>query len=120
MRMIGANIIVPFSMGNWYDARLTLVGMQARQKCDQFFDIPFDRKKWIFVGTLEFAWLNILIKNGLLGVVGYIIIFIRSYNVMFFKTNDWSLRTPCFAITTICMLSSIAVFTTDYYSIFYR
>ena len=52
MRMIGANIIVPFSMGNWYDARLTLVGMQARQKCDQFFDIPFDRKKWIFVGTL--------------------------------------------------------------------
>ena len=36
MRMIGANIIVPFSMGNWYDARLTLVGMQARQKCDQF------------------------------------------------------------------------------------
>lgn len=55
-------------------------------------------------GTLEFAWLNILIKNGLLGVVGYIIIFIRSYNVMFFKTNDWSLRTPCFAITTICML----------------
>lgn len=57
-------------------------------------------------GTLEFAWLNILIKNGLLGVVGYIIIFIRSYNVMFFKTNDWSLRTPCFAITTICMLSS--------------
>lgn len=53
MRMIGANIIVPFSMGNWYDARLTLVGMQARQKCDQFFDIPFDRKKWIFVGTLD-------------------------------------------------------------------
>ena len=51
--MIGANIIVPFSMGNWYDARLTLVGMQARQKCDQFFDIPFDRKKWIFVGTLD-------------------------------------------------------------------
>ena len=35
-----------------------------------------------------------------------VIIFIRSYNVMFFKTNDWSLRTPCFAITTICMLSS--------------
>lgn len=57
-------------------------------------------------GTLEFAWLNILIKNGLLGVVGYIIIFIRSYNVMFFKTNDWSLRTPCFAITLLvcCLL----------------
>lgn len=53
MRMIGANIILPFSIGQWYDARLTLVGMQARQKCDQFFDIPFDRKKWMFVGTLD-------------------------------------------------------------------
>lgn len=53
MRMTGANIILPFSAGNWYDARLTLVGMHARQKCNQFFDIPFDRKKWIFVGTLD-------------------------------------------------------------------
>lgn len=43
--MIGANVILPLSMGNWYDARLTLVGMQARQKCDRFFDVPFDRKK---------------------------------------------------------------------------
>ena len=53
MRMIGANIIVPFSMGNWYDARHTHVGMQARQTSDQVFAIPFDRKKWIFVGTLD-------------------------------------------------------------------
>lgn len=53
MRMIGANVILPFSIGNWYDARLTLVGMQAREKCDQFFDIPFDRKKWLFIGTLD-------------------------------------------------------------------
>ena len=53
MRMIGANIILPFSFGNWYDARLTLVGMHASEKCDQFFDIPFDRKKWLFVGTLD-------------------------------------------------------------------
>ena len=53
MRMIGANIILPFSIGNWYDARLTLVGMQARQKCERFFDVPFDRKKWMFVGTFD-------------------------------------------------------------------
>lgn len=53
MRMIGANLILPFSIGNWYDARLTLAGMQARQKCNRFFDIPFDRKKWMFVGTLD-------------------------------------------------------------------
>ena len=53
MRMIGANIILPFSIGKWYDAKLTLVGMQARQKCDFFFDVPFDRKKWMFAGTLD-------------------------------------------------------------------
>ena len=53
MRMIGVNVILPLSMGNWYDARLTLVGMQARQKCDRFFDVPFDRKKWLFIGTLD-------------------------------------------------------------------
>ena len=53
MRMIGANIILLFSIGNWYDARLTLVGMQARQKCERFFDVPFDRKKWMFVGTFD-------------------------------------------------------------------
>lgn len=53
MRMIGANLILPFSIRNWYDARLTLAGMQARQKCNRFFDIPFDRKKWMFVGTLD-------------------------------------------------------------------
>ena len=47
------NVILPLSMGNWYDARLTLVGMQARQKCDRFFDVPFDRKKWLFIGTLD-------------------------------------------------------------------
>ena len=53
MRMIGANLMLPFSIRNWYDARLTLAGMQARQKCNRFFDIPFDRKKWMFVGTLD-------------------------------------------------------------------
>ena len=53
MRTIGANVILPFSIGDWYDTKLTLVGMQARQKCDQFFDIPFDRKKWMFIGTLD-------------------------------------------------------------------
>lgn len=53
MRMTGANLILPFSIRNWYDARLTLAGMQARQKCNRFFDIPFDRKKWMFVGTLD-------------------------------------------------------------------
>lgn len=53
MRVWGANIILPFKVGNWLDSRLTLVSMQMYQRCDDFFDIPFNRKKWVFSGTLD-------------------------------------------------------------------
>ena len=53
MQVWGANIILPFKVGNWLDSRLTLVGMQTHQRCDDFFDIPFNRKKWVFSGTLD-------------------------------------------------------------------
>lgn len=53
MQMWGANIILPFKAGSWLDSRLTLVGMQMHQRCDAFFDIPFNRKKWVFSGTLD-------------------------------------------------------------------
>lgn len=53
MRVWGANMILPFKAGNWLDSRLTLVGMQMHQRCDDFFDIPFNRKKWMFSGTLD-------------------------------------------------------------------
>lgn len=53
MQVWGANIILPFKAGNWLDSRLTLVGMQMHQRCDNFFDIPFNRKKWVFSGTLD-------------------------------------------------------------------
>lgn len=53
MQIWGANIILPFKAGNWLDSRLTLTGMQMHQRCDSFFDIPFDRKKWVFSGTLD-------------------------------------------------------------------
>lgn len=48
MRLWGANVILPFKAGNWLESRLTLTGMQMRQRCDDFFDIPFDREKWVF------------------------------------------------------------------------
>ena len=53
MQMWGANVILPFKVGNWLDSRLTLIGMQVRQRCDDFFDIPFNRKKWMFNGSLD-------------------------------------------------------------------
>lgn len=53
MQIWGVNIILPFKVGSWLDSRLTLVGMQMHQRCDAFFDIPFNRKKWVFSGTLD-------------------------------------------------------------------
>lgn len=53
MQLWGANVILPFKVGNWLDSRLTLVGMQMHQRCDDFFDIPFNRKKWMFSGSLD-------------------------------------------------------------------
>lgn len=53
MQLWGANIIVPFKAGNWLDSRFSLVGMQMHQRCDDFFDIPFNRRKWVFSGTLD-------------------------------------------------------------------
>ena len=53
MQLWGANIIIPFKTGNWLDSRLTVAGMQMRQRCDDFFDIPFNRKKWVFSAMLD-------------------------------------------------------------------
>lgn len=53
MRLWGATLLLPFKAGNWLDSRVTLVGMQMHQRCDEFFDIPFNRKKWVFSGTLD-------------------------------------------------------------------
>ncbi|WP_455584391.1 TonB-dependent receptor domain-containing protein [Bacteroides sp.] len=53
MQLWGANIILPFKAGSWLDSRVTLTGMQMHQRCDDFFDVPFDRKKWVFSGSLD-------------------------------------------------------------------
>ncbi|MEG2340345.1 MAG: outer membrane beta-barrel family protein [Odoribacter sp.] len=53
MQSWGANVTVPFKVGNWLDSRLTLTGMQVRQRCDDFFDIPFNREKWVFNAVLD-------------------------------------------------------------------
>ena len=56
MELWGTNIVLPFKAGNWFDSRLTLVGMQMRQRCNDFFDIPFNREKWVFSASLDNAF----------------------------------------------------------------
>lgn len=52
-RMWGANVILPFKAGRWLDTRLTLVGLRMHQRCDHFYDVPFDRRKWAFNASLN-------------------------------------------------------------------
>lgn len=53
MQNAGINIIVPISIGKWLETRVTGVGMYLHQRCDDFFDISFDREKFTFMGRME-------------------------------------------------------------------
>lgn len=43
--------VLPFKAGNWLDARLTLVGMQMHDKASDYFDAPFDHKRWVGIAN---------------------------------------------------------------------
>ncbi len=49
----GLNIVLPVKIKTWLDSRLTLTGLNMHQKCDNYFDIPFDRNKWLGVIALN-------------------------------------------------------------------
>ena len=44
----GLQASIPFKAGKWLDARLTLIGVWQRDKDSDFYDLPFDRR--IFMG----------------------------------------------------------------------
>lgn len=49
----GIMMAVPFKIKNWLDSRLTAVGLRYHQKDSDFWDIPFDRKLYTFVLTMN-------------------------------------------------------------------
>ena len=51
-RQWGANVVVPFSIGEWLDSRLTVTGLRMRQRCDAYHDMLFDRSKWVGIVRL--------------------------------------------------------------------
>lgn len=50
---LGINIIVPFSIDSWLNSRFMFVGMYMHQRCDNFYDIPFNRKKLLAITSLN-------------------------------------------------------------------
>lgn len=49
----GIMMVVPFKIKKWLDSRLTVVGLRYHQKDSDFWDIPFDRKLYTFVLTMN-------------------------------------------------------------------
>ena len=45
--------VLPFKAGNWLNSQLTLVGMHMHAKASDYFDAPFDHKKWIGIVNLS-------------------------------------------------------------------
>ena len=69
-------------------------------------------------GTIEIAWLNILIKNGLLGIVAYIIIFSRAIHTAI-KCNCMTDKTIYLAITiTMIVTSFVAIYIQTIHGLF--
>ena len=57
-------------------------------------------------GTIEIAWLNILIKNGLFGVVGFMIIFVRSV-ITALKHTNFEVKTMYLSVIIMLLASSL-------------
>jgi hypothetical protein len=57
-------------------------------------------------GTQELALLNIIIKNGILGLLGYVIIIYR-YLILIFKTKIWEFKIIMITIISILLISSL-------------
>ena len=49
----GLVMTVPFKVKKWLDSRFTAIGFRYRQKDSDFWDIPFDRKLYTFVLTMN-------------------------------------------------------------------
>ena len=49
----GVQVVVPHKFGNWLDAKLTLTGVWLHEKCEDFYEIPFNRA--IFLGIAKMS-----------------------------------------------------------------
>lgn len=50
---VGANVVLPFTIGKWLNSRATLSGFNIKAKSSDFHDISFDRNKWVGYARLD-------------------------------------------------------------------
>lgn len=49
----GLQAVLPHKFGSWLDSRITLTGVWMHEKCDHYYDIPFDRS--IIMGMAQMS-----------------------------------------------------------------
>lgn len=60
----GLQAVLPHKFGSWLDSRLTLTGVWVHEKCDDYYDIPFNRS--IIMGMVQMSNIvTISAKHGL-------------------------------------------------------
>lgn len=60
----GLQAVLPHKFGSWLDSRLTLTGVWMDEKCDDYYDIPFNRS--IIMGMAQMSnVITISAKHGL-------------------------------------------------------
>lgn len=52
-QQMGVQASIPFKVKKWLDSRITAIGLRYRQKDSDFWDIPFDRKLYTFVLSMN-------------------------------------------------------------------
>lgn len=52
-RQVGLVINAPFQVGSWFATEISALGLRMHQKCDDYFDVPFDRSKWLYQISLD-------------------------------------------------------------------
>lgn len=52
-RQYGVVVNAPFKLGSWFNTEISALGLRMHQKCDDYFDIPFDRAKWLYQASMD-------------------------------------------------------------------
>lgn len=52
-RRLMLTAVIPFRAGTWLDSRLTLIGMRQHAKASDYFDAPFDKRRWTALAILD-------------------------------------------------------------------
>lgn len=65
----GLQAVLPHKFGSWLDSRLTLTGVWMHEKCDDYYDIPFDRSIIMVLAQMSNT-VTLSAKHGLTMTVG--------------------------------------------------